>query len=89
MVPDTAEMGNHMYIVVNNDGKYFTNDWRSFEGEHRFLWTSHKKLAKLYSKVGWAENAARRVGGQTQQLTNRKPRYLLGTSRPRSTLLSS
>ena len=57
-----------MYVVVNNDGKYFTNDRRRFEGEQRFLWTSHKQLAKRYSRQGWANNAADKVGGRTERL---------------------
>lgn len=57
-----------MYVVVNHDGKYFTNDWRSFEGEQRFLWTSHKQLAKQYSREGWAHNAAQKVGGRAERL---------------------
>ncbi|MEZ4677204.1 MAG: hypothetical protein R2932_23600 [Caldilineaceae bacterium] len=60
-----------MYVVVNEDGKYFTNDWRSFEGEHCFLWTSHKQLAKQYDKRGWATNAARRVGGRATTIGKR------------------
>ncbi len=64
-----------MYIVVNTAGKYFTNDWRTFEGEHRFLWTTHKESAKRYSRAGWAQNAAHKVGGRVEAL-NKQPRPL-------------
>ena len=67
-----------MYVVVNNDGKYFTNDRRSFEGEHRFLWTSHKQLAKQYSRRGWAKHAARKNGGREERLRQAGPRSSFG-----------
>lgn len=57
-----------MYVVVNDDGKYFTNDWRTLDGKYPLLWTSHKRLAKQYSKRGWAINAANKVGGREQRL---------------------
>ena len=60
-----------MYIVVNSDGKYFTNDWRKLDGEYPLLWTSHKRLAKQYQKRGWAINAAKKVGGIEMRLYSR------------------
>jgi len=52
-----------MYIIMNTDGKYYTNDQRQFEGRYPFLWTSHKRLAKQYAKQGWAEKIAKKFGG--------------------------
>ena len=58
-----------MYIVVNPNGKYYTNDARRFAGEQPFLWSSHKQLAKQYTKRGWARKVAERVGGNEQLLS--------------------
>lgn len=54
-----------MYIVMNNEGKYYTNDLRRFEGRTPFLWSSHRRLAKHYAKRGWAKKIAKKVGGNT------------------------
>ena len=52
-----------MYIVTNDNGKYYTHDQRKFEGQQPFLWSSHKLLAKRYTKRGWAKKVAEKVGG--------------------------
>lgn len=52
-----------MYIVVNEQGKFYTNDQRKFAGARPFLWSSHKRLAKRYAKRGWADKIAKKNNG--------------------------
>jgi hypothetical protein len=52
-----------MYIVINEEGKFYTNDHRKFAGAQPFLWSSHKRMAKRYAKRGWATKVAQKNGG--------------------------
>jgi hypothetical protein len=57
-----------MYIVVNQEGRFYTGNWIKLKETYPFLWTPYPKQAKRYQKQGWAQQVAHRWGGQVQAL---------------------
>ena len=64
-----------MFVVINENGKYYTNDLRKFDGDQPFLWSSHKQSAKQYTKRAWAERVAEKVEGNTLRWTWKQLRW--------------
>jgi hypothetical protein len=60
-----------MYVVVNQDGRYYTGKWLKLKESYPFLWTPYSKQAKRYQKQGWAQQVADRCGGRVQAVGQR------------------
>lgn len=57
-----------MYVIVNQEGRFYTGKWLKLKDTYPFLWTPYSKQAKRYQKQGWAQQVASRWGGRVQAL---------------------
>jgi len=49
-----------MYIIVNQEGRFYTGKWLKLKDTYPFLWSPYSKQAKRYQKQGWAQQVASR-----------------------------
>lgn len=58
------------YVVVRKkDGRFFKEEI-TIRGKKKAEWRHHTKLARIYTKRGWAEKAAVRLDGSVVEVVN-------------------
>ena len=64
-----------MYVIVNQEGRFYTGNRLKQKEAYPFLWTSYPKQAKRYQKRGPegapAQQVADQWGGQVRAINRR------------------
>lgn len=55
-----------MYVVINQEGRFYTGNRLKLKESYPFLWTAYVQQAKRYQKLGWAQQIASQWGGRVQ-----------------------